>query len=112
MGKKLAGIFFTYGLAGQPRVSDTRCMTTTPLTQTLDPETCAKIIDTIAAPIRAKIIDAFSDAVVAGHALLADDGTSPAGDRVMAQMNADMQRLGWGPEATRIMRLNVRAMGM
>ncbi len=85
---------------------------TAPLTETLTPEVCERVMATIAKPVLTKICGRFANAIEIGLDLVAADGTSPAGERVMAQMNADMDRLNWGPEATRIMRLNVRVVGM
>jgi hypothetical protein len=82
------------------------------LNNTHDADVCARVIATMAAPVYNKIRKAFTTALDQGYELLTDDGRSPVGEIVMAQMNADLARLGWGPDAVRAMRLNVRVIGM
>lgn len=85
---------------------------TAPLTQTLNPQVCAKVIATMAPVIHDKICRAFAAALDAGYVMVGHDGHSPAGEHVISLMNADMARLGFSPEAVRIMRLNVRVIGL
>lgn len=83
------------------------------LTQTLTPEVCAKVTATMHPAVHKKICKAFVEAL-GKHQLdvIAADGTSPAGEWVMAFFVAEMDRLGWTGDVRRAMRLNVRVVGM
>ena len=94
-------------------LADTKYMTTNaPLIRTLTPDVCAKVTATMHPVVQAKIEAAFAAAQVAGHNLIAADGTSPAGEYVMARMNEFMTRQRWAQSTRRMVRFDVRVIGM
>jgi hypothetical protein len=82
------------------------------LNDSLTPEVCEKVVATMSPVVHSKILRSFAEALDSGADLLAADGTSPAGERVMARFNADMERQEWTAETRRMVRFNVRVVGL
>lgn len=78
----------------------------------LTAEQYRKIYVSMSPVVRDKIATAFMRAIGDGYDIYDPaTGTSPAGENVMTWANAYAARLGFSPEATSMLRWNVRAIG-
>lgn len=80
-------------------------------TQNLTPAQYDAIERTMNPAVRDKIAMRFVEALDAGHDLYLPDGTSPAGEAVVAAMVAEARAMGWAPETLSMLRWNIRAVG-
>ena len=78
----------------------------------LTPAQYDRILATMNPAVLNKIAAAFVRAIDAGHDIYNPaNGTSPAGNVVIAEFNQQTAALGWAPETASMMRWNVRAVG-